>query len=58
VVPVGQLFVVGSGPEESPTSVLAVIGGTKAYAGARGSLTVKGGPDSNKSSLIVRLLSD
>ena len=59
-LPAGKLFVVGASPEVGPPGPeeLAVVGGTKAYAGARGTVTVRdlGREDSNKSALTVRLL--
>ena len=60
-LPGGRLFVVGASPEVGPRGPeeLAVVGGTKDYAGARGIVTVRdlGREDSNKSALTVSLRS-
>jgi hypothetical protein len=58
-LPAGRLFVVGASPEVGPPGPeqLAVVGGTKDYAGVRGTVTVRdlGREDSNRSALLIRL---
>jgi hypothetical protein len=59
LLPAGKLFITGSSPENGSdgTQELAVIGGTRSYAGAHGSLVVRdiGREESNTSSLSIRL---